>query len=101
MRILNITRWPAFLVFVAAGLLAVSSAFATVNLFGQTMANIAFLRRAGFEAVRLGALGQLFWLTLWGMTALACFLGFKVCEVELVQRYRNWARPQGPGSDGV
>ena len=100
MRILNITLWPAVLVFFAAGVAAVLSAFATINLFGEAMANIAFLAGFGLEAVRLGALWQMFSLTIWGAAALAGFLVFKICEIELVQRYRTWAAPNGPARTG-
>ncbi len=96
MRSLDITRWPAIWVFLAAGLAAVLSAFATVNLFGEAMANFSFLDQFGLEAVRLGAIWQLGSLTLWGAAALACFLCFKICEVELVQRYRAWTLPKAP-----
>ena len=94
MRRLDITRWPALLVFLLAGVAAVLSAFGTVNLFEQTMANIRFLTDYGLEAVELGALWQLLDLTLWGVMVLACFLCFKICETELVYRYRAWTRPK-------
>ena len=90
MRGLDITRWPVVLVFLAAGVAAVVSAFASVNLFGETVANITFLRAYGVEALKLGALMQLAGLVIWGMVALAAFIGFKLCEVELVHRYRSW-----------
>ncbi len=97
--VLNLTRWPAVIVFGLAGLSTVGFAFVTVNLFAQTMANVAFIERHGFEALRLGALRQLAELAAWGALALAAYLAFKACEVELIYRYFRWARRPGEAPD--
>jgi hypothetical protein len=91
MQLLNISRWPSVLIFLVAGLMVVISAFASVNLFHETMANLAFIRRYGLLAIKLGALWQLGKLLVSGVLALSGFLVFKLCEVELVNRYRAWA----------
>lgn len=89
-RFLDVTKWPAALVLLVAGLLAAALAFLSFNLFNFAMANAAFLARYGWVAVMEGALWQLAGLTVNGVLALLCYLGFKICEVELTQRYRLW-----------
>lgn len=90
LSLIDITRWPAVLIFAAAGALAVVLAFSSYNLFQLTMANIDFLLRYGFIAVMEGALWQLAGLAANGAFVLACYLGFKLCENELSHRYRLW-----------
>jgi hypothetical protein len=98
--ILNITRWPALLVFAAAGVSAIAFAFLTVNLFTQAMANIAFIERHGLLALSEGALLQSAQLAGWGLLALAALLAFRACEVELVFRYFLWAGRVDDGPEG-
>ena len=97
---LNLTRWPVIFVFALAGLSAVALTFTSVNLFAETMANFAFIQRHGLVAIKEGALVQLAELTFWGGTALAAYLVFKVCEVELVFRYFHWAGRVKAGEEG-
>jgi hypothetical protein len=99
-RLLNITRWPSPLIFLAAGLSALALAFLTVNLFTQAMANIAFIERHGREALAEGALVQSAQLAGWGALALVALLVFRACEVELVFRYFLWAGRVGEGMEG-
>ncbi|MEZ5714547.1 MAG: hypothetical protein R3D85_04895 [Paracoccaceae bacterium] len=89
-RVLRISRYPAALVFVLAGLSAVVVAFASYNLLAVSMANLHFLREHGWTAIRFGALWQLFEIVAYGVLALVFFLLFKICESELVLRYRRW-----------
>lgn len=91
MQILNITRWPLLLVFLGAGATATLLAFSSINLFALALANFGFLRDAGWDAIRHGALRQTGGLAVNGAVALACWLGFKVFETELILRYRRWA----------
>lgn len=70
-----------------------------MNLFAEAVANLRFLGRFGYEAVRVGALWQVVTLTLWSLLALAGFMGFKICETELMQRYRAWTRPPNRRAD--
>ena len=92
MALFNLTRWPSALLFILAGSTTVLFAFVTVNLFSQAMASAKFLREFGTEAIRHGALAQVIELVLWGGLALFCWLTFKVCEHELVERYLRWGR---------
>lgn len=91
MGVLEVTRWPGALLFAVAGLSAVVFAFVTVNLFALAMANLSFIERHGLAAIREGALIQLAGLVAWGVLALAAYLVFKICEVELTFRYFRWA----------
>lgn len=100
MGLFDITRWPALLVFLLAGAVAVCFAFTSVNLFAEAMASARFLRGFGAEAVRHGALWQVGELLLWGGLALVCWLIFKICEAELADRYRAWARKRRDDAGG-
>ena len=92
MALFNITRWPTGLIFVLAGVVGALFAFVTVNLFTYAMANVAFLKKSGWEAVRHGALLQIAELVFFGAIALGCWLVFKICEQVLEDRYLTWAR---------
>lgn len=78
------------MVLIIAGLFAVIFAYATVNLFQVSMANIRFLREFGWIAVQEGALIQLLQIIGSGGVAMLAYIGFKICESELVRRYNNW-----------
>ncbi len=73
-----------------AGLLTICFAYATLNLFQMTMANFRFLREFGWVAVMEGGLWQLGEIALSAFIALLSYVGFKICEAELVHRYRDW-----------
>jgi len=65
-------------------------AYATLNLFQMSMANIRFIREFGWTAVMEGALFQLLQIAFSGAVAMTSYIGFKICESELVHRYHNW-----------
>lgn len=73
-----------------AGIFAAAFAFSTYNLFRLSMANLDFIQKYRLLAVQEGALRQSFEIAIGGALALFFFLGFKVCERELVTRYFNW-----------
>ena len=101
--LLDLSVWPWPLVLALAGAAATALAFATVNLFAEAMANVAFIRRHGLMAVQVGAARQLAELVVAGTAALAAYLLFKICETELSLRYRAWIerrRTYGDGEDG-
>jgi hypothetical protein len=89
-RFLNPATYPAIVVFAAAGVFAVMLAYSSYNLFHLSMANFGFLRRHGLVAVMEGGLLQLAQITATGAFALFCFFGFKICEIDLTSRYKNW-----------
>jgi hypothetical protein len=90
-RFMGISRLHWLVVFVMAGVFAAAFAFSTYNLFHLSMANLDFLRQYGLLAIQEGALGQTIEIAAGGAVALFFFLGFKVCERELVTRYFDWS----------
>lgn len=89
-RFLRISAYPGIVVFALAGVFVVIFAFTSYNLLQYGMANLHFLQEHGLTAIAEGGLVQLVWLLFYGTIALACFIGFKLCESELVIRYRRW-----------
>ena len=81
-----ISKYPAVVVFIAAGLCAVIFAYNSYGLFLQSMANIRLVRENGFQALMDGGLAQFVRLLLSGAISLAAYIGFKTCEGELVER---------------
>jgi amino acid transporter len=77
-------------VLIIAGLFTVVFAYATLNLFQMSMANIRFIREFGWTAVMEGALLQLLQIAISAALAMLSYIGFKICESELVHRYQNW-----------
>lgn len=78
------------MVLLLAGCLTVIFAYATLNLFQMSMANIRFLREFGWTAVMEGGLVQLAQIVLGATVAMLSYIAFKICETELVQRYHKW-----------
>lgn len=89
-RIFDVTRYPLIAVLVLLAGFAVIFAFVTFNLFGMAMANLNFLQRYGWTAVMEGGLVQLVEIIGSGLVSLLAYLGFKICENELMLRYRRW-----------
>ncbi len=87
---LRIKTYPVVVVLLIAGALIVIFAYATLNLFQMSMANLRFLTEFGWTAVMQGGLTQLVQIILGGTIALLSYVGFKICETELVQRYHRW-----------
>lgn len=92
MDLFRLTSWPTLALFVLAGCAGALLAFATVNLFSQATANIGFIREHGLEAIRYGALLQLFELIVMGAVALLCWITFKICEQILEDRFLTWSQ---------
>lgn len=89
-RLLDISLYPSLFVFALAGVALAVVAYATFNLVDLSMANLSFLRRHGLVAVTSGGLVQFLEILLTATVALAFFLLYKICESELVIRYRRW-----------
>lgn len=87
---LKLNRYPAIAVLFLAGALTVMFAYATLNLFQMSMANIRFLREFGWIAVMEGGLVQLGQIVIGAIVSMLSYIGFKICESELVHRYHNW-----------
>ena len=89
-RLFTISGYPALFVFTLAGVSLAVVGYATYNLLSLSMANLDFLREHGWLAVTSGGLVQFLEILLSGTVALAFFLLFKICESELIARYRRW-----------
>ncbi len=89
-RLFRISGYPFVFVFALTGLAAAIFAYFTYNLLHLSMANLQFLREHGWVAVMSGGLVQLLGIVFNSAIALAAFLLFKICESELVIRYRRW-----------
>ncbi len=87
---LKLKRYPATIILLLAGLLTIIFAYATMNLFQTSMANIRFLREFGWTAVMEGGLMQFAQISANAGVSLLTYVGFKLCETELVRRYHNW-----------
>ena len=87
---MRLNRYPVTAILLIAGVLAIIFAYATVNLLQMAVANLRFLREFGAMAVMEGALWQLAQIFISALIALLSYIGFKICESELVQRYRTW-----------
>jgi hypothetical protein len=90
-RLVDITRWPAVLVFILAGAMLILIAFVSVGLFMRASANLNFLLDFGWIGARDGGLLQLAGLIGLGAVALGALLTYKICEGELIGRYARWA----------
>ncbi len=87
---LKLNRYPVVAVILLAGILTVIFAYATLNLFQMSMANIRFLTQFGWTAVMEGGLVQLVQIVVSAIISMLSYIGFKICESELVHRYHNW-----------
>jgi uncharacterized membrane protein YedE/YeeE len=86
-RLIDITRWPAVLVFLLAGSALILLAFVTVGLFMRASANLEFLLTYGWRGIMDGGLLQLLGLIGLGVVALGALLTYKICEGDLIGRY--------------
>ena len=89
-RLTHLDRYPILLVLALAGLLALALTLLTIDLVRLTLANLDFLRRFGTMGLKDGGLLQLLTLAAKGATALLCYFGFKLCEMDLIRRYTAW-----------
>jgi hypothetical protein len=86
-----------FVVMAICGALTAWNSFSLIHL---AMENIRFLRMFGGIAVMEGGLLQLVEIIVYGILSLTFYLGFKVCEVELVSRWRGTAAvPRASSTD--
>jgi hypothetical protein len=79
-----------FLVMGASGM---ALAWMSFNLLHLAMENTRFIGMHGLVALLEGGLRQIIEIMIYGILSLVSYLVFKVCEVELVARWR------GPAED--
>lgn len=88
-RMIRVTAFPSVVVFIAAGCFATLFAFVTYGLLVEAMANVRLFNENGRMAIMDGGVIQFGWIVLRAAVALAAYIGFKTCEVELVARLRR------------
>ena len=93
-RWLQLSSYHPVMVFVIMGVFAVVFAWSSYNLYHLAMENIRLLQQVGWQAAMDGGLQQLIEIIASGAVSLACYVGLKACETDLVYRWRNW-RPGG------
>lgn len=89
-RLFRISGYPAILVFVIAGVSVVILTLSSLNLLTSGLALLRFVREHGWTAIMVGDWRQLIEIIGYGILSLCFYLLFKICESELVIRYRNW-----------
>jgi hypothetical protein len=92
---LHPSSWNALVVFLAAGVFGGLFAWNSYNLVVLFMANFRFISEHGLLALQLGAFRQMVGLVASLYLSIAFYVGFKVCEYELVARLRT---PRGSGA---
>ncbi len=80
-------HWTALLLLLA--FFAALVAWISFGLINLAMANVGYLSRFGFVALREGGLVQLVEIGVKAAVALVAYLGFKAIETELIYRWRD------------
>lgn len=88
MKWLNPASYPAFAVFLAMGGFVAALAVNSYSLLQFGLANYRYISKFGWLALMEGGLVQLLEISLTGLVSLGFYLGFKVCEVDLMTRWR-------------
>ena len=89
---LDLSRFPAVILFLAAGVCGGLFAWNSYNLLLLAMANYGFVQKFGRLALAEGALLQMLEIAVYGYVSLALYVGFKGCETELIERWRGRAK---------
>lgn len=92
LRLLDVTRWPALLLFIVMAASGGALAFVSFDLLRMALANRDLIVEHGLMGLMDGGAAQAVWIAAQGLLALALFLVFKLAEVEIVARLR---RPRG------
>jgi hypothetical protein len=79
--------------FMLAGLFGGLFAWNSFNLIHLAMANVQFLEMFGATAINEGGLRQLIEIAAYAAMSLVFYMAFKVCEVEIVHRWRSSREP--------
>jgi hypothetical protein len=95
-RWLHPSSWHWLFIFLMMGVFGALFAWFTFDLIHFLMGNFRLIAEHGLLALREGAFRQAVELIASGYLAIAFYVGFKACEVELVTRLRARAAPE-PG----
>jgi len=89
-RVFRIAGYPTLAVFIIAGLAVVVVTLSSLNLLTSGLALLRFVQQHGWTAIMVGGWRQMLEIAGYGAVSLSFYLLFKVCETELLIRYRNW-----------
>jgi hypothetical protein len=95
-RWLHPSSWHGLVIFLMLGVFGALFAWFTFNLVEHLMANFRFIAAHGLVALRAGGLRQAAELLAAGYLAIAFYIAFKACEVELLARFRGDAGAPRP-----
>ena len=88
-RWLSPSSWHTLFVFLMLGVFGGLFAWFSFNLIQPLMANFRFISQHGWLALQVGGLRQAVTLISSGYLAIAAYIAFRVCEVEIVARLRD------------
>lgn len=91
-RWLGLSNYRSITLFLAAGVCGGLFAWNSYNLLVLAMANFRFVWLFGRLALLEGGLWQMLEIAGSGYASLILYICFKACEVELIDRWRRWAR---------
>ena len=89
-RALRIAGYPTLAVFALAGLAVVVVTLSSLNLLTSGLALLRFVTQHGWTAIMVGGWRQMLEIAAYGTVSLTFYLLFKICETELLIRYRGW-----------
>jgi hypothetical protein len=95
-RWLHPSSWHVLLIYLMMGVFGLLFAWFSFNLIHFLMGNFNLIAEHGFLALREGALRQATELIAAGYLAIAFYVAFKACEVEMVTRLRASAAVPEP-----
>ena len=95
-RRLHPSSWHGLVIFLMLGVFGALFAWFSFNLIHFLMGNFRLIAEHGLLALREGALRQAVELIASGYLAIAFYVAFKTCEIELVTRLRARAGAAEP-----
>lgn len=89
-RLFRVAGYPAVLVFLCAGIAAAVLVFGSLRLLTSGLSLMRMVQEQGWPVLTQEGWPQPFRVAGFGVIALSAFLVFRICETELVARYRDW-----------
>ncbi len=96
LRCFHPSSWNVLFIFIMLGIFAGLFAWFSFNLIHYFMANVRYISQYGAYALQEGGLRQAIELVASGYLAIAFYVYFKACEVELVVKLRDRAGAKEP-----
>lgn len=89
-RLFRVAGYPAVLVFLCAGIAAAVLAFGSLRLLTSGLSLMRMVQEQGWPVLTEEGWPQPLRVAGFGVLALSAYLVFRICETELVARYRDW-----------